>query len=521
MATPSGRLATAVAAKDADAAALAFADLDGQPLDARMLSGACNLFARTRKNQQAWDAFSRGRETHGVPKLISAGLSLNALLYACCREPAMGDHAMGLWSLMAESGVAPEQEPAEKLLLSALSRHKYDDAFGVFLGAIDAGLQPSAPACTALVRTSAVVPRLAQSAYAVQLTMKSAGMELASEVLASLLRACIAAGTVEQCLALHADLDGRGEHSDVARTSKMIVKMAESSSALASKGAEMLRELKAKADEAGVAGAAGGAAAGSAKAYEAVLLALGRAALSRTNPATCQAAHTVLNEMLAVGHQPPRAPLTTLLTACCRTGQRRQALDTFRALMAAGGAGGATAPVDPTLVKALLLALGKSPGATSWHEVGADDVQLLLSAMSDAVEVDKEVASSLVRLTAACGMLLEARKRLVAMCAARDPPMPPGAALLAYFISACGKHASGPEEGCRAFAELSKEGPLSLSKHVDIWMGLMQSCCAQKRGASRARRPRMHAYPCTACACAHARSLPLQGLPLHSLPLHS
>ena len=459
MAAPGGRLATAVAAKDADAAALAFAELDGQPLDAHMLSGVCNLFARTRKNQQAWDAFSRGRDSHGIPKLISAGLSLNALLYACCREPAMGDQAMGLWSLMAESGVAPEQEPAEKLLLSALSRHKYDDAFGVFLGAIDAGLQPSAPACTALVRTSVVMPRLAQSAYAVQLTMKAAGMELASEVLASLMRACVTSGTVEQCLALQVDLDARGEPLDVSRTSKLIVKMAEASPALASKGAEMLRELKAKA------GDAGGTAVGSAKAYESVISALGRAALSRTNPAMCLAAHAVLNDMLAVGHRPPRAPLTTLLTACCRTGQRRQALDTFRALMAtrgsgtsssagvaaaaAGAAGGVAdgaVPIDPALVKALVLALGKSAGATSWHEVGADDVQLLLSAMSDTVEVDKELASCLVRLTAACGLLLDARKRLVAMCAARDPPMPPGAALLAYFISACAKHASGPEE---------------------------------------------------------------------------
>jgi hypothetical protein len=35
------------------------------------------------------------------------------------------------------------------------------------------------------------------------------------------------------------------------------------------------------------------------------------------------------------------------------------------------------------------------------------------------------------------------------MVKARDPPMPPGAAMLATFLGACGKHATGPEEGCR------------------------------------------------------------------------
>jgi hypothetical protein len=269
--------------------------------------------------------------------------------------------------------------------------------------------------------------------------------------------------------------------------------------------------------------------------------------------------------MSALGHTPSAAALTALLTVCCRTGQRRQALTVFRALAAAG------APLDAALVRALVLTLGKSAGATAWHDVPSEvrrrahstrdarardstrdarahnstraarahnstrrtttqqhaphdhahahalgrswphprapaappraaharrdrsrapdascgpsqDVQRLVELCAEGdVEVDKELSSALVRLCASCGMLLAARQRLAAMVAARDPPMPPGSALLAHYVSACAKHAHGPEEGCRALAELGKEGPLALSKHTDIWMALLPACLAQRR----------------------------------------
>lgn len=293
MATPSGHLATALAARDVDAAVAAFNELRGQRLDARTLAQTCDLCARNRRNQQAWDAFETGRDMHGVPKLIAAGCSLNALLYACCREATMLDKAMSVWGLMEEHSVKPDAEPAEKLLLANLARHKYDDAFAVFLGAIDAELQPSAPACTALVRTCAVMPRLAQSAYAVQLTMKNAGMELPTDLLGTLLKACLQSGTAEQCLAIHAELEASGAAPpDATRVSKLAIKCAETP-ALVSKGAELLAKLRAQADAAGSSGGSGGVGVGSAAAYEAVLAALTKAAFARTNPATTQAAHAV------------------------------------------------------------------------------------------------------------------------------------------------------------------------------------------------------------------------------------
>ena len=142
MSTPAGTLATALASRDVDAAVAAFEALRGQRLDARTTAQSCDLFARNRRNRHAWEAFEAGGDAHGVPKLIAAGLSLNALLYACCREPSMLDKAMTTWGLLTEHGVKPDAEPAEKLLLANLAQHKYDDAFAVFLGAIDAELQP-------------------------------------------------------------------------------------------------------------------------------------------------------------------------------------------------------------------------------------------------------------------------------------------------------------------------------------------------------------------------------------------
>ena len=210
MASPAGVLATALASKDADAAAKAYETLSDQKLDARTYAKTSDLMARSRKNQLAWDAFEAGRTHHGVPTLLKSGLNFNALLYACCREKEMLEKAMAVWELMTEHEVKPDAEPAEKLLLANLAKGKYDDAFSTFLGCVDAGIQPAQPACTALVKTSAVVPRLAQMAFAVQLTMKTAGMEMPNDLLISLQKACMSTGTADQCLALQADLDAAG-----------------------------------------------------------------------------------------------------------------------------------------------------------------------------------------------------------------------------------------------------------------------------------------------------------------------
>ena len=89
-----------------------------------------------------------------------AGLSLNGLLYACCREASMLSKAMEVWKPAASMSVKPDAQPTEKLLLANSTQHKHDEAFGVF-DAIDAGVQPRAAACTALVRqhTPCVSPR--------------------------------------------------------------------------------------------------------------------------------------------------------------------------------------------------------------------------------------------------------------------------------------------------------------------------------------------------------------------------
>ena len=476
MASPAGVLATALASKDADAAAKAYETLSDQKLDARTYAKTSDLMARSRKNQLAWDAFEAGRTHHGVPTLLKSGLNFNALLYACCREKEMLDKAMAVWELMTEHEVKPDAEPAEKLLLANLAKGKYDDAFSTFLGCVDAGIQPAQPACTALVKTSAVVPRLAQMAFAVQLTMKTAGMEMPNDLLISLQKACMSTGTADQCLALQADLDAAGAPLDAARISKLACKCAEAGGPMPSKGAELLTQLRAAGTAAGASASAAATLIGTSTAYEAVLTALVKSAMARTNPSTAQAAHTVLIEMQGVGHTPSATSLTPLLTVCCRTGQRRQALAAFRALTATG------TRVEPGLLKSLILTLGKSAGATSWHDVPSEDVQQIVDTMNSlregfggggggggGLELDKELAAALVRLTASCGTRPDARARLKAMVEARDPPMPPGSALLAHYIAACGKHAHGPEEGCRAFTELSKgpSRPLKAHGHLD------------------------------------------------------
>ena len=79
-----------------------------------------------------------------------AGLNFNAVLYACCRDPAMCEKALRVWDDMVEQGVPPELEPMSKLMLSCLARGRFDDSFRIFLAAIDANLQPGAQVLAAL-----------------------------------------------------------------------------------------------------------------------------------------------------------------------------------------------------------------------------------------------------------------------------------------------------------------------------------------------------------------------------------
>ena len=161
---------------------------------------------------------------------------------------------------------------------------------------------------------------------------------------------------------MQADLDALGEPADAERTSRLAAKCAEESPALAAKGAEMLAALKAKAAQGGEGGAAGS------EKYVGTPGALSRAALARTNPSTASKAHAVLIDMVALGHAP--SPWTSLLAACCRTGQRRQALGTFQALCGGGGGGDAA---RRCCAPSSSVRQGDESGV-SWQDVPADDV---------------------------------------------------------------------------------------------------------------------------------------------------
>ena len=145
--------------------------------DTRALAALATLAARNRHNDTAWAAYEHGKSSAGTREMRGAGLNFNAVLYACCRDPAMCEKALSVWDDMAEQGVPPELEPMSKLMLSCLARGRFDDGFRIFLAAIDANLQPGAQVCCALLRTCGVAPRLATMAYAVFVTMKSAGNE--------------------------------------------------------------------------------------------------------------------------------------------------------------------------------------------------------------------------------------------------------------------------------------------------------------------------------------------------------
>ena len=166
--------------------------------DTRALAALATLAARNRHNDTAWAAYEHGKSRAGTHEMRGAGLNFNAVLYACCRDPAMCEKALRVWDDMAEQGVPPELEPMSKLMLSCLARGRFDDSFRIFLAAIDANLQPGAQVCCALLRTCGVAPRLATMAYAVFVTMKNARSEVPADVALTLLRGCLKTGTLEQ-----------------------------------------------------------------------------------------------------------------------------------------------------------------------------------------------------------------------------------------------------------------------------------------------------------------------------------
>ncbi|EOD38722.1 hypothetical protein EMIHUDRAFT_260663, partial [Emiliania huxleyi CCMP1516] len=163
------RLRRGLEAKDPSATAQAFVSIDPvTPLPLPLLAATSNLLSLHRHNTAAYSAFERGLAlADGPAALVKAGLNFNALLYACCREPSMLPSARTAWRVLGEAGVAPELPPLEKYIGSLLESQSYDDAFGVFLTAIDASLSPSLKTSAALVGCCAAEPRLAQMSFAV------------------------------------------------------------------------------------------------------------------------------------------------------------------------------------------------------------------------------------------------------------------------------------------------------------------------------------------------------------------
>eukprot|EP00965_Chrysotila_dentata_P201703 6180706-Pleurochrysis_carterae.AAC.1 len=189
----------------------------------------CNACALHKRNDTAARLYADGKAAHGIPALLEAGLNLNALLYACCREPRMLKQAMDVWNDIKVSRVIPDTEPMQKLILSCLGNSKFDHAFNIFLAAIEAGLQPSERVCGALVRTASVQPRLAQLAYGVFLSVRGAGMRLPPKELLGLARACAKQGTLDQAVAAMAAARDAGAKIDAAFASSLVMRCAEAS----------------------------------------------------------------------------------------------------------------------------------------------------------------------------------------------------------------------------------------------------------------------------------------------------
>lgn len=357
-------LRKAVQAKDADGAASAYASLDAsEPVDLKLLCAACNLMAFHRHNTAAFSAFERSLSVapgdDGGGALVAAGLNLNALLYATCRDPAMLESARRVWDVLTSVGAKPELEPLEKLIGSCLKRRSHDEAFSVFLAAIDAGLTPSPRACLGLIRTCAAEPRLAQMSYAVFSTLKGSGAAVPPAVAAELATACLCHGTLEQAAEAYAAAAAAPADPKVApRLPEIACQLAEACatagtvSSLA-QGGELLRGLR----QAGHAG--------SPAAYEALIRAQCRAALARSRPAPARAAESLLAEMVEVGHAPDPGTRAQLVLACSRARLGAEAVRAFEGLVPEGGPDPAVPPlgIQPPLVPSSVPPLDIEPSA--------------------------------------------------------------------------------------------------------------------------------------------------------------
>ena len=271
--------------------------------DTRALAALATLAARNRHNDTAWAAYEHGKSSAGTREMRGAGLNFNAVLYACCRDPAMCEKALSVWDDMAEQGVPPELEPMSKLMLSCLARGRFDDGFRIFLAAIDANVQPGAQVCCALLRTCGVAPRLATMAYAVFVTMKNAGSEVPADVALTLLRGCLKTGTLEQAFDVYDTAAGvvrEGAPPPSAdAASELALRCAQE--AQPARGAALLKGLTARGARA------------SAAAYGALVGSYCRLSLARSNPSHAAAAHALVEEMDAASVPHERAHLAQVI----------------------------------------------------------------------------------------------------------------------------------------------------------------------------------------------------------------
>ena len=150
------------------------------------------------------------------------------------------------------------------------------------------------------------------------------GASLGVDDLVQLLRACLAEGTLEQCLNLEHELTALGHQATSAERSALVVKLAaEPSAAMTSRATSLFTAIQRDGYTPSEA------------AYGAIFALTSRAALSMANADTVGAAHTLLTQIVNAGWTPPVAGVATLLVASCRANQRAVALASFRALLAA------------------------------------------------------------------------------------------------------------------------------------------------------------------------------------------
>ena len=85
-------LRAALSARNVEDAVRIFAEMQAAgaiDADTRALAALANLAARNRHNDTAWAAYEHGKSRAGTHEMRGAGLNFNAVLYACCRDPAM------------------------------------------------------------------------------------------------------------------------------------------------------------------------------------------------------------------------------------------------------------------------------------------------------------------------------------------------------------------------------------------------------------------------------------------------